>query len=175
MRRLPINRVALLISAVLTGVLLFGGVLVAGRNDTNTIGVPAEIPRFVLPDLRSSKLIRLADYAGQPLVINVFDYTCVPCVRELPMLSQVASDTPQVAFVGIHLMLDREKARQFITDLGVSFPVAYDENGVSAPSAVGLPTTVFIDASGAEVDRVTGAISERDLLDRLQRLAPGIS
>ena len=172
---MKINKTALLVSVLLTGAIVFGGAIVASKGDTTIIGTPDGVPRFALPDLRSDKTIRLADYVGQPLVINLFDYTCVACVRELPMMSRVAATSPKVAFLGIHLMLDRKRARQFVTDRGVSFPVAYDETGALAPSAAGLPTTIFLDAAGVEVGRVTGAISEDDLRDRLERLAPGIS
>ncbi len=172
---MKLNKTALLVSVILTGAIVFGGALVASRSEQNFVGTPESVPRFALPDLRTNKTIRLADYAGQPLVINLFDYNCVACVRELPMMSRVASASPKVAFLGIHLMLDRERARKFVIDRGVSFPVAYDETGALAPSAAGLPTTVFLDATGVEVDRVTGAISEDDLRDRLERLAPGIS
>jgi thiol-disulfide isomerase/thioredoxin len=172
---MKLNKTALLASVILTGVIVFGGALISGRTESTNIGSPAAVPQFALPDLRSDKTIRLSDYAGKPLVINLFDYTCVPCIRELPLLSKAAAQHPEITFLGVHLMLDRERARQFVTDRQVTFPVVYDENGVLAPSAAGLPTTVFLDSTGAEVDRVTGAISEGDLQDRLERLAPGIS
>jgi thiol-disulfide isomerase/thioredoxin len=129
------------------------------------------VPTFDLPDLQTDSIrYNLGAFAGKPLVINVFDYTCVPCIRELPMISATARSNPEVAFLGVHLMLQRDDAQNFVRKLKLSFPVAYDAEGTFATSVLALPTTIFFDRSGREVARVTGPISKDDLADRLQRL-----
>jgi thiol-disulfide isomerase/thioredoxin len=146
-----------------------GGTVVADAN-------PGAVPLFDLPSLKSDATRHsLKSFVGKPLVINVFDYTCVPCIRELPMISAAASSHPEIAFLGVHLMLQRSDAQDFVSKLNLSFPVAYDGAGDLAPSIAALPTTIFLDSTGHEVDRVNGPISKDDLAHRLERLKGGIS
>jgi thiol-disulfide isomerase/thioredoxin len=105
-------------------------------------------------------------------VLNVLAFTCVPCVKELPMLSEVASANPQVAFVGVHTAAgkDQQRARTFVERFDLPFPVAHDAQRSLDSSLYGLPTTIFFDAAGDEVYRHTGAISRTELLNQLRRL-----
>ncbi len=182
----------LLASVILTGVIVFLGgfvrsAIIGGGSPRSTDptagssastgsiassdGPAAKVPKFDLPDLQTDSIrYNLAGFAGKPLVINVFDYTCVPCIRELPMISATAKSNPDVAFLGVHLLLQRNDAQDFVRNLKLSFPVAYDGEGTFATSVLALPTTIFLDRSGREVARVTGPISKDDLADRLQRL-----
>jgi thiol-disulfide isomerase/thioredoxin len=144
--------------------------------DANPGANPGAVPFFDLPSLKSDATRHsLKSFVGKPLVINVFDYTCVPCIRELPMISAAASNHPEIAFLGVHLMLQRRDAQDFVSKLNLSFPVAYDGDGDLAPSIAALPTTIFLDSNGHEVDRVNGPISKDDLAHRLERLKGGIS
>jgi thiol-disulfide isomerase/thioredoxin len=154
-----------------------GGTVVADANPgANPDANPGAVPFFDLPSLKSDATRHsLKSFVGKPLVINVFDYTCVPCIRELPMISAAASSHPEIAFLGVHLMLQRRDAQDFVSKLNLSFPVAYDGDGDLAPSIAALPTTIFLDSNGHEVDRVNGPISKDDLAHRLERLKGGIS
>jgi thiol-disulfide isomerase/thioredoxin len=180
-RRLVVR--ALVISMGLTAVLTVGLIRVL-----NSFGEPMgptvtaeplptnSLQSFDLPSLKSDAVrYSSKSFAGKPLVINVFDYTCVPCIRELPMISATASGHSEVAFLGVHLMLQRSDAQDFVNKLNLSFPVAYDGDGDLAGSIAALPTTIFLDSTGREVDRVNGPISKDDLAHRLERLKGGIS
>jgi thiol-disulfide isomerase/thioredoxin len=165
--------VVALASAVIAGAVVFGGAVVAEKragSDNGSAFAPS-VPTFDLPNVHADgSRVSSAAFAGKPLVINVFDYTCVPCIRELPMLNASAQHNPDVAFVGIHLLLKRRDAAAFVDRLGIQFPVGYDGDGIFATAAMALPTTIFIGPDGVEVDRVTGAIAKADLEDRLERL-----
>ncbi len=171
-----------LMSAVVAAGLLFGGALlmelVSGPDDSQGSGsvFASQLPTFDLPSVHADgKRYSTAGFSGKPLVINVFDYTCVPCIRELPMLDKMAAAHPEVNFVGVHLLLKRVDAAEFVDRLGIRFPIVHDADGIFATAALALPTTIFVSAEGLEVGRVTGAIAEADLADRLQRLSEGIS
>ncbi len=165
--------VVALASAVLAGALVFGGAVLAevrAGSDGGSVFDPS-VPAFDLPSVHADGArVSSATFAGKPVVINVFDYTCVPCVRELPMLNAAADQHPDIAFVGIHMLLKRRDAAAFVDRLGIRFPVGYDGDGVLATAVMALPTTIFIGPDGVEVDRVTGAIAKADLEDRLERL-----
>ena len=170
-------------AAIAAAILVFGAVVVlevasgsTGTNGRAGSSFSPQLPTFDLPSVHDDGTRQSsAEFAGKLLVINVFDYTCVPCITELPMLDRIASANPDVAFVGVHLMLQRAEAEKFVDRLGVRFPVVYDETGVFSTAVVALPTTVFVGTDGREVGRVTGTIAEADLTDRLERLREGIS
>ena len=160
-------------SVFIAAALMFGGAVLAEIRSGSDAGSTFEplLPTFDLPSVHAGgQRLASADFVGRPLVINVFDYTCVPCVRELPMLDATAQENPDIAFVGVHLLLKQRDAAAFVDRLGIRFPVAYDADGVFAPAVMALPTTIFVGADGVEVGRVTGAIAKADLADRLQRL-----
>jgi thiol-disulfide isomerase/thioredoxin len=166
--RVKFSPVVFLASVFITGALLFGVAIITSREPS----VPQlALPPFALPGLRSSDpQVSLAGLLGTPAVVTVFDYNCAPCVEELPMLSRVSTEFPGVAVVGIHFMLRKADAVQFVNKLAISFPVVHDQDGVVGPSLVGLPSTYFLDKNGQEVDRIIGSISEDDLRNRIERL-----
>ena len=134
---------------------------------------PRALPAIDLPDLRIPSVRHTnVDYLGRPLVINVFASTCVPCKKELPMMTRVAAQEPGVAFLGIDQLEFRPAALAFVTGLGVDFPVALDESGDLAVSLqlAGLPTTIFVDPDGRETARVTGPITENSLRQHIHAL-----
>jgi thiol-disulfide isomerase/thioredoxin len=169
---------AALASALLAGALLFAAALAVelvrpgtGNNESNESAFRPTVPAFDLPNVfENGPRVRSTGLAGRPYVINVFDHTCAPCVRELPMINAVSEANPDVPIIGVHLLLKRRDAAAFVERLDVTFPVAHDIDGVFAGAVLGLPTTIFMSPDGSEVDRVTGAISEADLLNRLERL-----
>ncbi len=173
--------VVAIISAFTSAALLIGGALLvevvtgSASHDSGS-AFSAELPNFDLPSVHGDgQRYSTAGFVGKPFVVNIFDYTCVPCIRELPMLDKTAAANPDVGFVGVHLLLKRADAAKFVERLGVRFPVVHDADGVFASAALGLPTTIFVSPEGREMGRVTGAIAEADLKDRLQRLREGIS
>ena len=134
---------------------------------------PRLLPAIDLPDLRTpSGRHTNRQYLGRPLVINVFASTCVPCKKELPMITRVAATEPGVAFLGVDQLEFRRTALAFVTGLKVDFPVALDEAGDLAVSLqlAGLPTTIFVDPEGRETARVTGPITENSLRRHIHAL-----
>jgi peroxiredoxin len=116
------------------------------------------------------EVVRLADYRGRPLVVNLFASWCPPCVREMPAIERVKQDVAdEVAFLGIATNDRVEKARELVEETGITWDVARDPHGEAATTlgAVRMPTTFLIDAEGEIVEAHTGEISEGELRDLL--------
>jgi thiol-disulfide isomerase/thioredoxin len=110
--------------------------------------------------------VRLADFRGRVLLVNLWATWCVPCRKEMPELDhlEAALGGPGFEVVTINLdTRDLDKPRAFLRDIGVSHlrPFA-DPKGQSfqALRAVGrgfgLPTTLLVDGEGCELGFLAG-------------------
>jgi thiol-disulfide isomerase/thioredoxin len=103
----------------------------------------------------------VADYAGKPLVVNYFGSWCGPCNAEAPDLSTFSkAQSGTAAFVGVAVNDQQSDVVEFMSKYGLSYPVVLDDNSLGARDGInGVPTTIFYNASGKEVDRIVGAAS----------------
>jgi cytochrome c biogenesis protein CcmG, thiol:disulfide interchange protein DsbE len=161
------------------GVVLVAAVgLVATSLDSDQDGEGSTEPEaFDLPAIRGDGRVRLADFAGTPVVVNFFASWCTACDAELPGFAKVAREQDgQVAFVGVNanetgdplLMPERP---------GIThWPLARDiggRNGSGLHQALGgrgMPITAFYDAQGNLLHVDLGALPEPALRQRLDDL-----
>jgi cytochrome c biogenesis protein CcmG, thiol:disulfide interchange protein DsbE len=142
------------------------GIALAGSGSP---GVPADrpAPAFSFPVLgHSAQQISLADYAGQPLIVNFFASWCGPCKQETPMLARFyRAEHGRVALVGLDENDVASHALSFTRAEGVGYPVGWDPGSAAASvyGVSGLPQTFFLDARHRIVDRVFGAITLAEL------------
>lgn len=121
-------------------------------------------PGFSLPALNADAptTVSLEALRGRPVVLNFFATWCSACQAEAAGLAGEARKLgAEARFVGIDVDGSRAAAAGFVRHYGIGYPVAVDHSGsvAAAYGATGLPTTVFISASGQEVGRQIGAIS----------------
>jgi thiol-disulfide isomerase/thioredoxin len=120
-------------------------------------GTPAPEVVFSDPD---GKPVKLADFAGKPLLVNLWASWCAPCVKELPTLDALArTHKVQVLAVsqdsGPHASVVAFLQAHKIATLE---PYQDDKMGLSGalgPDTV-LPTSILYDSSGKEVWRYVG-------------------
>lgn len=110
---------------------------------------------------------------GRPLVINFFAESCAPCVAEMPAFDAVhraLGDT--VDFVGLSEDATAAAGQRIIAATGISYPTLWDADGsaLSRFQAIGLPTTVFVTATGEVVDVHTGVLTEETLTAKVDEL-----
>ena len=108
----------------------------------------------------------IADFAGAPLVLNMWATNCKPCVKEMPALDEVATELDgQVQIIGVNVFDTPQDAAAFALDLGVGYPQFTDPDGElsSALSVTGLPATAFFDAAGKLLDVHQGAYTSDEL------------
>lgn len=131
-------------------------------------------PAFDLTRLDDERAtIALADFAGEPLVLNFWASWCVPCRTEMPAYQQVFDEVgDRVRFLGVNVRDRRDDGLAFAADAGVRYPSIFDPQATMTADydVFGLPTTIFIDERGRIVAQRTGELSAEDLRTTIDRL-----
>ena len=134
-------------------------------------------PDLELRDLQGAKHT-LAGYRGKPVVLNFWATWCVPCAAEMPLLSEMQDRyKDKILFIAasvddedvkpeIGAFIKKHKGDALTVMTGPTLDSLHDFG--LAPA---MPGTVFIDAEGSIVDRVSGALKRPDLEQRLRKLA----
>jgi thiol-disulfide isomerase/thioredoxin len=124
---------------------------------------PADDLAFRKPD---GATVRLADFRGRVVLLNLWATWCVPCRQEMPALDRLqamaGSKDFEVAAVNIDTTrLERPKA--FLDEIGVKSLTRYADPAADvfqvlkrSGKALGLPTTLLIGADGCEIGVMAG-------------------
>jgi peroxiredoxin len=130
-----------------------------------------DLPDVLLSDSDGFE-IRTSSLVGQPLVINLWYSTCVPCKRELGEFATVHRELgDDVRFVGINPFDSVDVMERFAGDRGVGYELLRDESGVfvDAVGVVSFPVTLFVDPDGVIIAQ-TGVIDRDELRARIEEL-----
>lgn len=152
------------------GLATWGGVL-ALKGPLQPPPPPAQV--FVTT---AGEEVSLADRQGRPAVVNLWATWCAVCRRTLPMMAELAAAHPDVDVVFANQREPAPRVGLFLATEGLSLPMlVLDEAGVLGRhyAALGLPTTVFLDADGQMVQKHIGEISREAFAAGLGRLAAG--
>lgn len=108
------------------------------------------LPELSLTCFTGGAPVALRDVRG-PAVVNVWASWCPPCRKELPAfqrLSQRAGDRLHV--IGVNSQDSRGAAQSIGEDLGVRFPVLFDQGQAlqRALNRNAFPLTLFVDGQG---------------------------
>jgi thiol-disulfide isomerase/thioredoxin len=187
MRALPRSTV----SSVIAGLVLILGLsacstapetgtgFVSGDGSV-TILDPAQrqlAPEAVGVDLKGDPL-KLSDFAGQVVVLNVWASWCAPCRAEAGALEEVALefDGKGVQFIGLNTRDSQAAAQAFIRNYGVTYPSLVDTDGRiqllfndSLPPQA-IPSTIVIDQQGKVAARALGTVTSATLRAMIEPL-----
>ncbi len=134
-------------------------------------------PSLKLHDLQGAPHT-LEDYRGEPMLLNFWATWCVPCAAEMPLLNEMQKQFQgKVVFIAasiddedmkpqIEAFIKKHQGEALTVMIGATLDTL-DDFGVNQ----GMPGTVFIDAEGKIIDRITGALKRPDLEQRLRKLA----
>ena len=105
--------------------------------------------------------LNLGALQGRPVLVNLWATWCGPCVKEMPLLSDLATEYDgrlQVVTISQDMGDPADVALFFDANDLEKLPQWIDPQLAlgEAMGAATLPTTVLYDASGVEVWRVTG-------------------
>jgi peroxiredoxin len=108
-------------------------------------------PDFALKSSTGENL-RLSEYRGDVVMINFWATWCGPCRQEMPLLDELYSRYQRVGFnlLGVNIDDDSSRAMGMIEDLGVNFPVLFDDRKEVSKlyDVEAMPVTVIVDREG---------------------------
>jgi cytochrome c biogenesis protein CcmG, thiol:disulfide interchange protein DsbE len=137
-------------------------------------------PLFSLGDvLDPAHIVSNGALKGQVYVLNVWGTWCVACREEHEALLAIARERV-VPIIGLDYMDEREKAKQWLTQLGNPYQaVAFDTDGRTAIDwgVYGAPETFLVDGQGRVVYKfispMTPEVWEHEFLPRIQAARRG--
>ncbi len=135
--------------------------------------IGAIAPDFEL-DILGGGSTRLSSLRGRAVVLNFWASWCGPCAEEMPALQALylsqGSGGPVV--LAINQGEDAASAQAFVRAHGITVPVALDTDQQVGRQyrVIGLPASIWIDAKGRIVDRVSGAMAPDVLQEKTTRV-----
>jgi cytochrome c biogenesis protein CcmG/thiol:disulfide interchange protein DsbE len=109
-------------------------------------------PDFALTTLDGSATVRLADYAGRPLMINFWASWCLPCREEFPLLAAAREKHAAAGLEILGIVHDDgpEAALSFAQAYGATWPLLADPDDAAWRGYLGtlVPITYYVDRHG---------------------------
>ena len=122
--------------------------------------------RKALPDIAfedgSGKPLKLSDWKGRVVLINLWATWCAPCRKEMPDLARLQKELGSDQFEVVAISVDRkgaEASSAFLKETGADNLKLYVEPTtriVGELQSAGLPATILVDRQGREIGRLLG-------------------
>ena len=136
---------------------------------------------------KDGKTVKLSDFKGKKVYINMWASWCGPCMREIPELEktyQKLKNNKDVVFLSMTSPNDSEFKNQSPQDkgkdvilnkakeLGVTYPVLFDVNDrfIINYAIRSFPTHIFINSDGTIGNRSAGGVTEELLTKEIEKL-----
>ena len=136
---------------------------------------------------KDGKTVKLSDFKGKKVYINMWASWCGPCMREIPELEktyQKLKNNKDVVFLSMTSPNNSEFKNQSPQDkgkdvilnkakeLGVTYPVLFDVNDrfIINYAIRSFPTHIFINSDGTIGNRIAGGVTEELLTKEIEKL-----
>lgn len=120
-------------------------------------GKPAPATVFNDP---AGKPVKLADFIGRPVLVNLWASWCAPCVKELPTLDHLAGSGRLEIIAISQDSGPHASVVAFLKEHRIETLKSYQDPNMGLSGALGpdtvLPTSILFDARGKEVWRYIG-------------------
>ena len=130
--------------------------------DFRPLEVGDKVPAFQASTLDGEEFDG-ADLVGSPYMLNIWATWCAPCRHEMPELQELHETYSEQGFQVVGVSVDdrgsRETIKEFLKDVGVTFPIYHDPSWEIQDlyGLLGLPGSFLMDAEGRLVRRWTGS------------------
>ena len=142
-------------------------------------GQPA--PEFELPSL-SGEIVRLSEYRGKVVFLNIWATWCGPCREEMPSMEKLYQELKDDDFEILAVSVDEKGARAvepFAKKFNLTFPILLDQEGKASRlyNTTGVPETFIIDKNGVIISKVIGYRnwSDPEVVGALRKLAQSMA
>ncbi len=127
-----------------------------------------QAPDFQLQDL-DGNTVSLSELRGSPVMLNFWASWCGPCRAEMPYIQQIYDEWQDQGLVVLTINLRESQAtvRQFMEDLGLTFPALLDTNNAVTDlyNVTAIPTTFFIDGDGVIQAMKVGSFPSKEAIE----------
>jgi peroxiredoxin len=122
-----------------------------------------EVPDMEWIDL-DGRSVRLSEFRGKRVVLNIFATWCGPCKAEIPTFNQFAQSVrPDAIVVGLSVE-DPKKVRAFLESTEVDYGIVVAKEILEPLTVVdSVPTTLIISPDGVLEKAQSGMLSTDDL------------
>jgi thiol-disulfide isomerase/thioredoxin len=126
---------------------------------------PLRLPDLAFEDA-DGKSKKLSDWRGKTVLVNLWATWCVPCRKEMPALERLQTklEGPNFEVVAINIdTRDSEKPKNFLKEANLTRLGFFSDEKAkvfqdlkSIGRALGMPTSVLVDAQGCEIATIAG-------------------
>jgi thiol-disulfide isomerase/thioredoxin len=138
------------------------------------LGHAQGLPMLLFTELNGAAKLNLSQAArGRPVVVNLWASWCGPCRQEMPVLAAAQRRESAVGFLFVNQGESDGAVSAYLTDQRLPLREVLLDAGSKLGPAVGsrgLPTTLFYDAQGRQVDVHFGVLNAAALESRLRQL-----
>lgn len=122
------------------------------------VGDPA--PNFTFSGL-DGKIVSLADYRGQVVLVNIWATWCPPCVDEMPSMEKLYQELKDENFEILAVSIDAlgtKAVAPFMKKYNLTFPALMDPDGAikTLYQTTGVPESFIINQQGILVEKIIG-------------------
>jgi thiol-disulfide isomerase/thioredoxin len=117
--------------------------------------IAAKMPRIDFTDL-AGRRVRSADLARKPTLFSFFFESCVPCIKEVPILNAFARKHAEFNYLAITFD-SKADAQKFVQQHRLEWPVVAEAMGfIEAAGVKGFPTYLLAAADGRVLGHGSG-------------------
>ncbi len=133
-----------------------------GSFEFNRLEVGKPAPDFTLPRL-DGKPVKLSDFRGKVVLVNVWATWCQPCVAEMPSMEKLYQQLKGENFEILAVSIDSPGAAAvapFMRRNNLSFPALIDSQGhiKTAYNLTGVPESFIINRQGVLAQKIVGPL-----------------
>ena len=131
----------------------------------NVAKSPLKLPNLAFQNA-DGKPVKLADFHGRTVLLNLWATWCVPCRAEMPTLDKLEGEMGSPDFQVVAVNIDTRNPQRpvsFLKQIGVKHLAFYADPTADAfqqlkniGRAFGMPTTLLVDPKGCEIGTIAG-------------------
>ena len=120
-------------------------------------------------------IIKLSDYRGKAVIVDVFATWCPPCQQEVPYLinlqKKIDEDKLNLVILGVSADTNQRDVQNYVKSKNINYTVIfYDSKEMKNFPAPSLPTKYIVNKDGVIVDKMVGGPwTDEQLLKRVEK------